>query len=186
MFKDKLEFKKLAEEIYLYENFLSEDEVKNLHRIAESLTEQDWMTENTESYHEDKNSVIIPELKPVLDRLVDLFEPDHQILPSQYFVRQRPGQDMFVHADSPGPEHPEEVTANDPYNTCHLVVYGVVIYINDNYEGGETYYPDLGIEHKGKPGDLIIHDSGSKYKHGVKTVVGNTRYCYINFVFPKM
>ena len=186
MFKDNINFKKLADEIYLYENFITSEEAKSIYKKAKSLKEEDWITDNKESYHEDKNSIPLDELEFVYKKLVDLFDPEYIVLPVKGLVRHRVGQDMYIHADSPGIDNADLVTSNDPYNTCHLIAYGIVIYINDDYFGGETYYPDLGIEYKGKPGDLIIHDSGPNYLHGVKTVEGTTRYAYINFVYPKM
>lgn len=35
----------------------------------------------------------------------------------------------------------------------------VLIYLNDNFEGGETSFPDLGIEHRGKAGDALMFSS---------------------------
>jgi hypothetical protein len=37
--------------------------------------------------------------------------------------------------------------------------YGMIYYINDNYEGGEIYYPELNLKIKPKANSLVIHPS---------------------------
>ena len=53
---------------------------------------------------------------------------------------------------------------------------GVAIYLNDNFDGGEIYYPNLGISYKPLRGALICHPGTAKYMHGVNKVLGNDRY----------
>lgn len=52
--------------------------------------------------------------------------------------------------------------------------YASLIYINDNYEGGELYIPDLNFELKPQKGQLITFQGG-KYKHGVKKITSGYR-----------
>lgn len=47
-------------------------------------------------------------------------------------------------------------------------------YINDNYEGGELYFPDLDIQYKPRQGDVIIYQA--KEKHMVTELKSGTRY----------
>lgn len=59
--------------------------------------------------------------------------------------------------------------------------YGIVLYYNDNYMGGEIEYPDLHIVHKPKAGSLILH--GGNIMHGTKPVLDNSvRYFSSCFV----
>lgn len=53
---------------------------------------------------------------------------------------------------------------------------GCILYINDDYEGGEVEYPNLGIEVKPKKGTLLIHGVTNDCVHGVKKVTKGTRY----------
>ena len=48
------------------------------------------------------------------------------------------------------------------------------LYLNDNYDGGETYFED-GTVFKPKQGRIIFFD-GQYYTHGVKPVLKNERY----------
>jgi hypothetical protein len=58
---------------------------------------------------------------------------------------------------------------------------GIVIYLNDNFDGGEIYYPNQDFFYKPKERSMIIHPATEEYTHGVKEVVGNTRYCLAFF-----
>ena len=49
-----------------------------------------------------------------------------------------------------------------------------IVYLNDNYTGGQTYYED-GTIFKPKKGRGLFFD-GQYHKHGVKPVNENTRY----------
>jgi hypothetical protein len=57
--------------------------------------------------------------------------------------------------------------------------WGSVLYLNDDYEGGHTYYPELNIDVKPKAGSLVVHEGDAL--HGVKPVEGNTRYTIASF-----
>lgn len=52
----------------------------------------------------------------------------------------------------------------------------VLIYINDDYEGGEIYFPDRNIEIKPKANMFISFPGNTHYLHGVKTVKNNARF----------
>jgi hypothetical protein len=57
--------------------------------------------------------------------------------------------------------------------TGHLAT---LIYINDNYEGGELYFPDRNINIKPKPRMLIMFPGNDNYVHGVSKNKNATRF----------
>ena len=56
--------------------------------------------------------------------------------------------------------------------------YNSIIYLNDDFEGGEFIAPQLNASISPIPGRLIIFD-GSTVEHGIKPISGNTRYTII-------
>lgn len=55
--------------------------------------------------------------------------------------------------------------------------YSSVLYLNDDYSGGEIFFPDLDFEYKPKAGDLVMFPCNSnEYRHGVKKVLSGSRY----------
>ncbi len=63
----------------------------------------------------------------------------------------------------------------------------MVLYLNDDYEGGELFFPDIGLEIKPKSGQLIAWPSGPFFEHGVKPVLRGDRYVVSAFLTtPKL
>jgi predicted 2-oxoglutarate/Fe(II)-dependent dioxygenase YbiX len=56
-----------------------------------------------------------------------------------------------------------------------------VLYLNDEYSGGEIYYPNLDIEIKAPAGSLVIHPSDILHTHGVRKVLGGSRFTMTMF-----
>lgn len=51
-----------------------------------------------------------------------------------------------------------------------------VLYLNDDYSGGETYFPSHGIHITPETGKLILFPSNIDYPHGVKTIESSERF----------
>ena len=61
------------------------------------------------------------------------------------------------------------------------VRYGVVVYFNDEYVGGEIKYPDVNLVHKPKARSLVLH--GGNILHGTTRVTSDDyRYFSTSFV----
>lgn len=54
--------------------------------------------------------------------------------------------------------------------------HGLVIYLNDDYDGGEIYYPEFNFQYKPVARSLIIHPANKQYRHGIRQVSRNDRY----------
>lgn len=200
MFKNNPNVIKLAEEVYLYKNFLNEQELDSIEVAIKKLEELGhWL--NKDKYTKDS---VIPAPQQVFqgsealnllyEKAKDFFAPEYSPLPSNGISKMVEGQSLEVHWDSPAhPDDDHEETEKeffarkekgilyDPLDTCHIVQYGYVIYVND-FEGGEIYYTDIDLEYAPKKGDLVIHSASSKYKHGVRPVTKGPRYANTNFV----
>jgi hypothetical protein len=188
MFKTNPDAIKLADEIYVFKNFLSTNECSEILASLETFSKSGWA--NSEEYSD--SSEVTPYLQVVkganvvelYQRLADFVGPDFEPLPSNSINRLLPGQSLHAHWDSPGEEEQVPDGVADPYQTCHIVKYGTVVYLSE-FEGGEIYYSRLGIEYKPSPGDLVIHSSFEEYEHGVRSVISGTRYVYSTFLIEK-
>jgi hypothetical protein len=56
-----------------------------------------------------------------------------------------------------------------------------LLYLNDDYEGGELYFPELDIEFKPKALSWITFNGGIENLHGVKEIKAGTRYTFVSF-----
>jgi hypothetical protein len=75
--------------------------------------------------------------------------------------------EMFIHID------------NQPHMESPIM-WGAVIYFNDDYEGGEIYYPDYEYLYKPKAGSMALHRGSTR--HGVKKVTSGERFCGASLV----
>lgn len=49
-----------------------------------------------------------------------------------------------------------------------------MMYLNDNYEGAEIFFPDFDISYKPKAGDILLYQA--KFRHGVNEIKSGSRY----------
>lgn len=93
---------------------------------------------------------------------MDNMEPDGKVAMS--------GNDGSVSADS-------KIQTFYPYP---IIDFTALIYLNDNYSGGEICFPDQGIEIKPKAGSVIIWPAAEK--HAVNKILEGHRYTVVCFL----
>jgi predicted 2-oxoglutarate/Fe(II)-dependent dioxygenase YbiX len=88
------------------------------------------------------------------------------------FVRWFPGNYQLPHADK---ELHEGENSGKPNNFPYYDIAGLM-YLNDDYEGGELYFPQHDIEFKPKAGAAYFFPGDKNFIHGVKEVTAGVRY----------
>lgn len=87
-------------------------------------------------------------------------------------VRWLKGYELRPHADNANPN-------GDPHNFPYRE-FASVIYLNDDYKGGQVYFPQW-EEPKMKPGSVCISPGGLEHMHGVREVTEGVRYTIASF-----
>jgi hypothetical protein len=73
--------------------------------------------------------------------------------------------------------HPHsDNSTNGVYNAFERSKWATFLYLNDDIEGGELYFPDHNFSIKPKTGLLAAFDGGHKNQHGVTLITSGTRY----------
>jgi hypothetical protein len=89
------------------------------------------------------------------------------------------GMDHQPHADSEAIGNGEvDFMPNyspDSFNSPVLIEVAANLYLTDDFEGGELYFPNLGVEIKPKAGQLVLFPGGHEYSHGVKEITSGKR-----------
>ena len=80
------------------------------------------------------------------------------------------GYELRPHTDNLEPDGRPNTT---PHRICSSLLY-----LNDEYEGGETYFPGHNVRVQPDPGLLVLFGSGPDYVHGVTKVRSGRRYVY--------
>jgi prolyl 4-hydroxylase len=64
-----------------------------------------------------------------------------------------PGEEIQNHYDFVDPKSTRDYAGEIARNGQRVITF--LVYLNDEYDGGETAFPDLGIVHKGRRGDAL-------------------------------
>lgn len=199
-----LEAEELYKGIFVVKNFLKPEEIEALERQFNEMTEEEWSKQYTDSLYAfiekqygvktieeaqalghdikidenwvDKNALIKDQAvsNSINDRLAKLFEPfkDLELQGVGSIQRQYEGVSLSYHVDS----------LSNP-----LVVFANVLYINDDFTGGELHFPNIDVTYRPERGAMIVFPSADDYLHGVLPVgPGPIRYALPAFVNKKV
>ena len=176
------------------ENFMTDFELSTLSNFARALNTWD----KTETHYNENGTVIYeseywkdrvaseqtlnkvsPEISQIIRNMMKRLQPiveNHfrvKLMPTgTTIVRWLPGQYQNPHADKELHEGPDAGTPNDfpHYDLASL------FYLNDDYEGGELYFPKQGIQFKPKSGAAYFFPGDMNYIHGVTEIKSGIRY----------
>jgi len=171
------------------ENFMTEQEVLFLENAARNIKIWDitesHTNENGTDYWKDRVASRPsldqndPKIAPTIDILVERLRPiienffNVKIKPTgQTIVKWNPGQFQMPHADK---ELHQGLDAGQPNDFPNYDIASL-FYINDDYEGGELYFPNQKIQFKPKRGSAYFFPGDMNYVHGVTEVRKSFRY----------
>ena len=79
------------------------------------------------------------------------------------------------------PPHADGETTDGSNHPFPWRKFGCVYYLNDNYDGGEIWFPNFNIEIKPKPNTMIFFPGDTLHLHGVREVTNGTRHTIASF-----
>lgn len=176
------------------ENFMTSEEVDFLENAAKSISVWDvtethinengtvvydsgyWKDRVATSPTLDKNDPnIAPMIAKLFERLKPIIEDFYKVKVSPTgttIVRWLPGHLQQPHADKELHEGKDAGLPNDfPYYDLSSLFY-----LNDDYEGGELYFPLQNVKFKPKRGAAYFFPGDMNYIHGVTEIVSGIRY----------
>jgi hypothetical protein len=158
--------------IYQYNNFLSKKQLTDFKKVLDTLPEdkQSWTPPGADEFWSGKSYVYDhPEFLKVWKQVKNLFIGCSDIELNGIYEFSR-----TLVTDKPMGVHKDNLD-------CSSLKYGVVIYLNDDYEGGEISYPDFDFIIKPTAGMMVAHPGD--LSHGVLPITkGNARYILTTFV----
>ena len=184
---------RLTEDIVVYENFLTEEESKNLIKVLDKQAENKKLSWTPISFYESYSSVLPqdgdPEIeefglpsdifsmikKSIISCVASIHELDTEKISQIGYHTQKwePGAYARLHSDNT-----DEHGNTGPFERSR---YAGFLYLNDNFEGGELVFPSHGISLKPKTGMLAVFAGGFKNMHEVTLITKGTRYTLGSF-----
>ena len=159
-----MNIKLLSPDIYEIEEFISVDEQNTILEYCENLDEAEWWGSYNEKFKENffygkhKVGALHPIFHDINKKVQNLFD-DALDVNGLRLNRYPSGDFVELHTDYWNKE------------ADHYLRYGIVLYYNDDYLGGEIEYQELGIVHKPKARSLIMH--GGNIPHQTKKVLSD-------------
>jgi hypothetical protein len=172
------------------ENFMTKEEHEFLLDAAKKITiwdvtethyNEDGVVTYDSDYWKDRVATsptlnkLDPQISIVIANMVKRFKKDVDSYfevdakeTSPAIVRWLPGQLQMPHAD-------KQLPNGEPNDFPWFDLAGL-FYLNDDYEGGELYFPNQGIEFKPKPGAAYFFPGDLNYVHGVREITSGIRY----------
>lgn len=65
------------------------------------------------------------------------------------------------------------------HGPTYVTTVSIVVYLNDDYEGGEIWFPRFGLTHKPKAGDVVVFPSTYIYEHASQDMISGTKYSVV-------
>ena len=143
------------------------DDVENL--VAEGKFEitQNWSDKNLNIKHHEKQNIFYERLQT----MVNNSDPSLILSGLATIQRMQEGVELKSHTDQ---------------HTDPSIRYATILYINEDYQGGELFFPNLDISLKPNPGDMLFFPGDEKHEHGVRHVKeGPIRYVIVGFIKEK-
>lgn len=189
-------FGKSIDNIKIINNFIDLDDLKVIQKFLPTINE--WMDAGENQYAEDGTCTydssywsdrqcswdILQRINIEVFNIVDKYIQKMKVYLEGSFnvqlstrppviIKWRPGMEQRPHADK---------QMNDgrpnPFPTYDI---NSLIYYNDDFEGGELYYPEYDLIIKPQPGLGVAHPGDINYLHGVKPVISGERYTTPSF-----
>ncbi|MFM0069328.1 2OG-Fe(II) oxygenase [Paraburkholderia aspalathi] len=141
----------------------------------ESCIDKTWNHRfiNLTSMHDALREQILSIRVSIKNVIFEEFKKDQLFCDIFQFVRWREGDVLLPHADSQNPD--------GSYHPYHYREYASLLYLNDDYEGGNIYFPKENFFPQVQPGDLVLFPGTLDYLHGVTKVTIGTRYTIAGF-----
>jgi hypothetical protein len=176
---------KLEENIYYYTDIFSDVSAYKLLIDEYSLDWHDWLSSDgaieygtyAGGPHQLPNAILDP-IKYVTHTCLENYTENTGIkfgwLPDFYKIQKySTGAYMGPHVDSIDKTADKSPTIS------------IVLYLNEDYEGGNICFPEQGLDIKPKAGSMIIFPSYPPYYHDPKPVTKGTKYMCPIFCFKE-
>lgn len=196
-------FHEIVEDILVIENFISQEDIDTFFDFIKNSTEEDWSTfylSNLKKFamlkfgRDDLKNLVAEGKLEITENWADknLLMSDQDVAKNLFNKLQSivlsadenlilTGCDTLQRMYSGVKLHPHTDQDTDP-----SITYASILYLNDDYLGGELFFDNLDLTLKPKPGTLILFPGTEKFHHGVKPVQdGPVRYVVVGFIKVK-
>jgi hypothetical protein len=185
-----------SESIVIINDFVSAIDIDKINTFIKTINkwvdpgESIYLEDGTCTYNADYwrnrqcSGDIIKQLNYEIYELIDFYiDKMKNVLESKFDVSLSPRPPVLVKW-TPGTEqrpHADKQLNDGSPNPFPNYDLNSLIYYNDDFEGGELYYPEHGLCIQPKPGMAVAHPGDIHFLHGVKQIISGERWTTPSF-----
>jgi hypothetical protein len=185
--------KRITKDIVVYENFVSEEDCKNIIKALDSQANNGKISWMPISFYESYSSVLPQDNdKEVIDAglVPTIFSDIENMMPeaiaSVHDLDPKTICKIGYHTQKwePGAyarKHSDNTDEHGHSGAFTRSRYAGFLYLNNNFEGGLLRFPDQNLEIEPKVGMLAVFDGGFKNMHEVTLITKGIRYTIGSF-----
>ena len=159
--------------IKIFENFITDEDCNYLMNFLDNIND------NSVDVYDVRKITLRPEseiiknvLLKVLDKVKKDFKNNNLFITSYMISSYEPGYSMGVHLDT------------EDSRECNKI--SMVLYLNNNFEGGDIIFPMINFRHSPKAKELVCFLSEPRENvHGVEVIESGKRYVMPIFITDK-
>jgi hypothetical protein len=152
-----MKINKISPDLYEIEDFITLEQQKAVLNFASGLDEEQWWLSDSDDYkngffygkqYNGQRPLVFEEIDNQVNSLFESLQYVGKLALQRY------------HKGNAIQEHRDYWLKDEPYH----IRFGICIYYNDEYQGGELEYSELGIVHKPKSRSLVMHGGNILHK----------------------
>ena len=179
-------FGESKENIVIIKNFIKKEDIETIGKFCKTLDTFMPLPMDSDYYNRICSSDILTSISPEVYEILFKYQLKHKKIIEDFFnlslyknvpsvVVWRPGDFQTLHADK---EYLEGDPREYPFPDNDIAA---LFYLNDEYSGGEIYFPIQDILIKMNAGDAIFFPGDKEYKHEVREVISGLRFTCVCF-----
>jgi hypothetical protein len=182
--------------IIIIENFIEKEDLIKVQTFLPQINE--WVDTGENQYAEDGTCTydasywadrqcsgdILSRIAPDIHNIIDKYIVKMKLVLESKFnvelfqrppviIKWTPGTEQMPHADKQLPDGSPNPFPNYDINS--------LFYYNDDFKGGQLYYPEFDLVIEPKPGLAVAHPGDINYLHGVKKIISGERFTTPSF-----
>jgi hypothetical protein len=187
---DEKGFTVLGKDIFVYKNFITDEDCDLLVQEAMSIPEEKWFPSFNEFMQGNERSMIwTDKLTLIHEKIQSILKEGIFLGPDKGIVRMKQGDIGPIHSDNHDSlsirEANKLVKDENDFDLANNTIAGMILYFND-FDGADLEYFDQNIFYHPQKGDLLIHSAEEHCVHQVKELKSKIRYFHSNNLFVKI
>jgi predicted 2-oxoglutarate/Fe(II)-dependent dioxygenase YbiX len=125
------------------------------------------------------NNEILKKIDSNIEQILSMYQKKHKDIIENFFDVELKDNVPSVVIWRPGDEQPPHADKENLDGSANLYPENDIaslFYLNDNYVGGEIYFPIQDIQIKLSAGDAVFFPGDINYQHGVTKVISGYRF----------